>query len=1029
MHAAVTRLRGPLDIDALTTAVNAVVRRHETLRTRFEIGDGVLTQVIEPVLEIDVPVVSVESHDPAMREADALGLVARLSDEPIDIDSEPVLRASIVRLAPDDHFLVLVVHHISSDGWSMGLLARDLSAAYSDVLDGGDGELGDLPIQYADFAAWQRDYLSGERLEREVAYWRDRLAGSPSLLELPTDRPRPAVQSFDGSSVEFDVPPHTATSLRSMGSRDGATLFMVLLAAFDALIFKCTGQPDVLVATPIAGRTRSEAEDLIGFFVNTLVLRADLDGDPTFEDLVAQIRDVALDAYTHQELPFEKLVEELNPQRDLSHLPLAQVMFVLQNAPDDDMLLRGVEASRVELPVDMAPYDVTLEMRERDGELEGSVIYNTDLFDRATAEQLARHFRTLLVRVAEDPLRPLSVVEILEDDERDAVLHGWYEDRPELMPGHLIHETIADVAAATPDRTAALFEGDAVTYGQLNARANQLAHYLRSRGIGREHVVGVMFEKSIEMLVALVGVWKAGAAFVPLDSGVPAERCSRMLEETGTRLVLTLERLRSAAEAVHVDGSPVETVCVDTDRSAEGYPITDPEWASDPHGLAYVIFTSGSTGAPKGVMMQYGGLVNMAGFAVETYNVHPDSRFLQFMSITFDAFLSEILPVLSTGATLVLGRRERLLPGGELLSFLKEQRITNVLLTPSALAVMPFEELPDLHTLIVCGEACPPELVTRWGRGRKFVNAYGPTEITCFCHAAEVTDDGGVPPIGRPLANTRSYVLDSNLLPVPLNVRGELYVGTVGLARGYANRPDLTAERFLPDPFAPFPGARMYRTGDVVRCRRDGQLEFLGRFDSQVKLRGFRVEPGEIEAVLLEHPGVADAVVIVDDDQGEKRLVAYFASRGAALGAADLRSFAARKLPSYMLPPAFVPVAAVPLLPSGKVDRKALPEPPSGRSDLAANYVAPSTPTEETVSGLWHRLLKATKLGVEDKFFDVGGNSLKIVELYEGLNGSYPGALSAAELFEHTTIREMAAVIDERLGTSPVASAVAGFEL
>ena len=1030
MHAVVTRLRGPLDVDALKKAVNAVVRRHEILRTHFRIESGALMQVIAPELEIDVPLVSLENRDPTVRESEALRLVKSLADEPIDIDAGPLLKASLVRVGLGDHFMVVVVHHIASDGWSMGLLARDLSSSYNAVLDGREAWLGELPLQYADFAAWQREYLSGERLEHEASYWRERLAGSQSLLEVPTDHPRPAVQSFDGSSVAFDVLPHTTEGLRSIASSTGATLFMTLLAAFDMLLFKYTGQSDLLVATPIAGRNRSETEDLIGFFVNTLIMRTNLDGDPNHEELVAQIRDIALDAYAHQELPFEKLVEELNPQRDLSHLPIAQVMFVLQQGSDDELRLRGIDASHVDLAVDMAPYDLTLEMKERDDHLEGSFIYNTDLFDRATADQLARHFVTLLHRVAEDPRRPLSRIDLFEDDERDALLHAWYEDRPEFLPGPLVHESIEQIAGASPRRIAATFEDSAVTYGDLNRSANQLAHYLRARGVGPESVVGVMFEKSIEMLVAFLGVWKAGAAFVPLDSEVPSERCSWMLEQTGAHVVLTLQRLHQAAKALRVSGAPLETVCVDApDGELEGNPVTDPEPLSDPNSLAYVIFTSGSTGEPKGVMMQCGGLVNMARFAIETYNVHPDSRFLQFMSITFDAFLSELLPPLTIGATLSLGRRDQLLPGRELLSFLKEQRITNVLLTPSALAVMPYEELPDLHTLIVCGEACPTELVARWGRDRRFVNAYGPTEITCFCHAADLAADGVTPPIGRPLANTRSYVLDSNLLPVPLNVRGELYVGTIGLARGYVNRPDLTAERFLPDPFSRFPGARMYRTGDVVRCRRDGQLDFFGRSDSQVKIRGFRVEPGEIEAALLEHPGIADAVVLAFDDHGEKRLIAYFASRGDAIGAADLRSFLARQLPGYMIPSILLPVGAIPLLPSGKVDRKSLPAPPSGRPDLAAVYVAPSTPTEEAVARVWRKLLKAAKLGVDDKFFDVGGNSLKIVEIYEDLNGSYPGALSVAELFEHTTIREMAAAIDERLGASTVTSAVAGFEL
>ena len=1031
MHAVATRLRGDLDTTVLIKGINAVVARHEALRTHFRIEAGALRQVIEPELVLTVPVIDLEDVEPSRREDAAAAAVERLADETVDVDAGPLIKAAIVKLAPDDHILVVVIHHIVSDGWSMGVLQRELSELCTAFLEGRQAGLDELPIQYGDFAAWQREALSGERLAREVSHWRERLADPPALLELPTDRPRPAVQSFDGADARFTIPAEVGSALQSLASTHGATLFMVLLAAFDALLLKYTGQTDLLVATPIAGRNRFELEGLIGFFVNTLILRADVSGDPTFEQLLKQLKDVALDAYAHQDLPFEKLVDELKPQRDLSHLPLAQVMFVLQNAGADELDLPGVEVTPVELAVDMAPYDLTLEMREDGDRLDGSFIYNTDLFDSATAEQLARHFVTLLTNVARDPSLRLSRIGVLTEREEEMVLHGWYEDRPEFLPGPLIYESVATIAATDPDRVAVTFEDQSVGFGELNARSNRLAHLLRERGIRPEQVVGMMFEKSIEMIVGILGVWKAGGAFVPLDAEVPPERGSLMLEETGARVVLTLEKLRGAAEALRVSGEPVEVLCIDSaGPMLARFSDKDPASVLGPRSLAYVIFTSGSTGVPKGVMVEHGGLVNMARFAVEAYNVRPDSRFLQFMSITFDAFLSEMSPALITGATLCLGRRDQLLPGPDLAAFLRNERITNVLLTPSALALVKVEELPDLHTLIVCGEACPPELVTRWAEGRSFVNAYGPTEITCFCHAARVEADGNTPPIGRPLANTRSYVLDANLEPVPLNVRGELYVGTPGLARGYLNRPDLTAERFLPDPFARTPGERIYRTGDVVRCRRDGQLEFFGRSDSQVKIRGFRVEPGEIEAALLEHPGVAEAVVVPHaDGEGRKRLVCYFATRSPATTVGELRSFLSRRLPTYMVPATFVPMTRIPHMASGKVDRKALPSPPSSRPDLTTAYVAPATPTEEAVARSWRGILRVDKLGAEDKFFDLGGNSLKIVELFESLNDSYPGALSVAELFEHTTVRAMATVIDDRLGTRATTAAVAGFEL
>lgn len=1026
MHAAVTRLRGPLDLGALEAALRAVVARHETLRTHFEVDGGNLVQVVDREATVPLRIVDLGDVEEARRETEAMLVAERLADETVDLSVGPPIKTSLVRLSDADHILVVTLHHIVSDGWSMGVFADEVSEGYAALRAGQAPALPELPIQYADFAAWQRDDLSGEKLEAEVDHWRRTLANAPSLLELPIDRPRPHVQSFDGAAVSLEIDGDVAERLRALAADRGATLFMALLAAFDALLLRYTGQDDLLVATPVAGRSRSETEGLIGFFVNTLILRVDLDGDPTFVETLERVKAAALDAYAHQELPFEKLVEELNPARDLSHLPYAQVMFVLQNAGDATPRLPGVDATDVGLAADMAPYDLTLELHDREDGLDGSLIYNVDLFDRATVEQIARHFVRLVEQASLQPERRLSAASVFTPDERELVLHGWYDDRPDYLPGPLVHESFAHVAAASPDRVAVAFEGVDVTYGELDRRANRLARWLRDRGIGPEDLVAFMFEKSVEMVIALLGTWKAGAAFVPLDPSAPAERSSALLEQTRPRVALTLERLVENVEAARLPDDELEVLALDSD--GPGGPDDPVDAMTGPRSLAYVIFTSGSTGAPKGVMVEHGGLVNMARFAADVYGVTPESRFLQFMSITFDASMSEMLPVLTTGATLVLGRRDELLPGRDLVAFLRAQRVTNVLLTPSALALLPVDDLPELHDLIVCGEACPPELVARWGKGRRFVNAYGPTEITSFCHAAEVVDDGSPPPIGRPLANTRSYVLDPRLDPVPLGARGELYVGTIGLARGYLHRPDLTAERFLPDPYASTPGERIYRTGDVVRCRRDGNLDFFGRSDTQVKIRGFRVEPGEIEAVLLEHPLVKEAVVVAHDDSGEKRLVGYVAARGP-IDVSELRGFLAARLPSYMVPSAFVVLDSLPHTASGKIDRKSLPDAPRGRSGVGRPFVGTATRMEETVAGMWRDVLGVPVVGAEDKFFDVGGNSLKIVELFEQLGAVFPGALTVAELFEHTTVREMARVIDERVGTPDAASPVAAFEL
>ncbi|MDQ3983507.1 MAG: amino acid adenylation domain-containing protein [Actinomycetota bacterium] len=1025
MHSFAFRCTGPLDLAALTAAVNEVVRRHETLRTRFDIRDGALMQLIAPSLEIDVPVVDLSHLDRRAAEAEARRLAEGLDDEPVDLSVAPLVRFRLLRVAPDDHVLVVAIHHIVSDGWSIGILLREIGAIYSALIDGGAPQLPALPVQYADYAAWQRQWLSGPELAKQVGYWSDALAGAPALLELPTDRPRPPVQSFDGATRPVAIGSGVVAALDELSRTAGATPFMALTAALAAVLHRYASHTDVLLATPVAGRRRSEVEPLIGFFVNTLILRTDCSGNPSFRDLVGRVRASALDAYAHQDLPFEKLVEELNPERDLSHLPLAQIMFVLQTTPPDTLDLAGLDVSAYPLAEDMAPYDLTVELRETPEGLEGSFLYNTDLFDAGTVDQLISHFERFLAAVARNPDARVDDVTLLDGAEVDRLVHAWVDVRPELVGGPLLHELLEHRALARPDRIALEFGARSMTYGELDRLSKGLASKLRAAGLGRESRIGLYFDKGVEMIVSLLGVLRSGAAFVPLDPDGPSERLKLILEDLAPALILTGQReLTRVDEAVASLDTTPPVWCLDAaELAAAPADAAPPE--IHPHDLAYVIYTSGSTGVPKGVMIEHTGVVGMVQSMAERYAVTDDARFLQFMSIGFDASFSEIFPTLLAGATLVLRDRQELLPGPGLIDLLERDRITHLLTTPSALGVMRPAELPLLRTLIVCGETCSADLVARWAGGRRFVNAYGPTEVTVCTHTCRVVEEGK-PPIGYGLANTESYVLDPSLNEAPALVKGELHIGSPGVARGYLGRPDLTAAAFVPNPFGA-PGSRMYRTGDVVRRRRDGQIDFLGRVDDQAKVRGFRIEPGEIESALALHPDVEDSVVVTDRDPAEAtRLVCYFTGDA---GVQSVRDFLAARLPSYMIPSAFLRLESMPRSSAGKLDRNALPAARLLAPDAASSYVAPATATEKETARVWAEVLGIERVGVRDKFFEIGGNSLKVVELFEKLDRLYPGAVSVAELFEHPTVAAMAAAIDSRSATDSPAPALAGFEL
>jgi amino acid adenylation domain-containing protein len=1049
------RLTGPLDVVALKQSLNEVVRRHEALRTTFASAEGRPLQVIAARMTLALPVVDLTGLEE--RQVEAQRLATAEARRPFDLAQGPLLRACLLRLEDSEHsehVVLLNMHHIVSDGWSMNVLIQELAALYV-AFSSGDASLQvgregallpELPIQYADFAHWQRNWLQGEVLGAQLAYWKEQLAGLSPLLELPTDRPRPAVQTFRGAQKTFVLPPELSTALKDLSYAENATLFMTLLAAFQTLLYRYTGQKDISVGTPIANRNRSAIEGLIGFFVNTLVMRADLTGAPSFRELLGRVREAALGAYAHQDVPFEMLVDVLQPQRDMSHSPLFQVMFVLQNTPtqaqalSSDLVLSSVEADE-----GTARFDLTLTMVEDARGLGGFIEYNVDLFDTVTVERLIAHFQTLLMGIVADPDLCVARLPLLTGAERQQLLATWNDTAASdaRAQDQCAHELFEAQVARTPDAVAVVFDDLALTYQALNRRANQLAHHLQKLGVRAETLVGISVQRSPDMVVGLLGILKAGGVYLPLDPTYPQNRLSFMLEDAQVSILLTQAQLdpisttQSLAPARSA-GDPIpNTVRLDADwaRIAQESDA-NPTGNVTPENLAYVIYTSGSTGRPKGALLRHRGLCNLVRAAIPTFGVGADSRVLQFASFSFDASVEEIFKTLSAGASLCLIRQETLLSPPDLLRTLREQAITTVTLPPSLLKVLPAEGLPALQTVVSAGESCSPDVVARWAPGRRFLNGYGPTEATVavsFYRVERVSEEMTYVSIGRPLANAQIYLLDAQLQPVPVGVPGELHIGGVGLARGYLRRPGLTAAKFIPNPFSDEPGKQLYGTGDLARHRPDGRIEFLGRLDHQVKVRGFRIELGEIEALLQQHPALQAAAVLAREGDGQgpsgdKRLVAYVvptAGQGdAAAVAGELRNFLLDSLPEYMVPAAFVMLDALPLTPNGKVDRRVLPAPDLARSELEKTFVAPRDELERQVTQIWEQVLGVQPIGVKDNFFELGGHSLLAVQLVAQIQQHTGQNVSLLALFQSPTIEHLVRVLRRQSGTAPAPSLV-----
>ncbi len=1005
------RLRGTLDAGALERALGEIVRRHEALRTVFADRDGSPVQTIAPFAGFTLPVEDLS--DEAEREAAVRRHVDLEAGRPFDLAAGPLFRAALLRVDAGEHVLLLGMHHIVSDGWSMGVLFRELSALYGAYREGGESPLAELPVQYADYAVWQREQLEGEVLERQLGYWRERLSGAPELLELPADHPRPPVQTYRGATVPMEFSPALLERLQALGRREGATLYMVLLSAFQVLLGKYAGSDDVVVGSPIAGRTRGEVEGLIGFFINTLVLRTDLSGNPGFRETLRRVRETTLGAYEHQEVPFEKLVAELQPERSMSHAPLFQVMFTLQNARDGGGTLAGLEVGGVAAGLEIAKFDLSLTLSATAQGLGGGLNYSTDLFEPETIQRMVRHLERVLEQVATDADVRFSELDLLGEAERATVLAEWNQtDRP-YPRGVGIHDLFDAQVRERPDAVALSWGDESLTYAELDARANQLAHHLVRRGVGPDVRVGVLLERSAELIVSLLAVIKAGGAYVPLDPAYPAERLRLMLADSSVRVLLSRSDLASA-----VPGCEARVVCLDgLDDVLPSEPITVPRSGATAENLAYIVYTSGSTGKPKGVMVAHRHVVQLV---VETdyVQLRPGDRVAQASNASFDALTFEAWGAFLNGATLVGIDRDVLLSPSALRAFLREERITTLYQTTALLNQLSREQ-PDvfapLREVLFGGQAADADSVRRLlkaGGPARLLHMYGPTETTAWCSwelVEHVAEDALTVSVGRATGNQRIYLLDSALNPVPVGVPGEAYVGGAGVVRGYLDRPGLTAERFVPDPFATEPGARMYRTGDRLRWKADGRLEFVGRVDEQVKIRGFRIEPGEIEAVLSSHAEVREARVIMREDQpGEPRLVAY------VVGAVDveaLREHLRASLPEYMVPAAFVVVDQLPLTPNGKLDVRALPVPELGSA--VGSSSAPGTPVEEVLAGTWADVLRLERVGVKDNFFELGGHSLLAIRVVSRIRAVFGVELPLRALFEGPTVAELAGRVEE----------------
>jgi amino acid adenylation domain-containing protein len=1021
----VARIQGKLNESLLEDVIQEIVRRHEALRSSIATVNGRGVSIICAGAEVRIELVDLRGVKRGCVEQVGKRLALEEARRPFDLAGGPLLRVKLLKVEEEDQIILLTMHHIVSDGWSMGLFDREIRQLYAAYREGRPSPLDELSIHYGDYAEWQRSWLSGDVIEEQLGYWKKHLEGAQTVLVLPTDRPRPAVMRYPGASHHSRLPAGLSARLKELGRMEGATLFMTLMSVFQLLLHRYTGECGIIVGTPISGRNQFETESLIGLFINTLVIRTKLSEEINFRELLRYVRDITLEAHAHQDLPFEKLIEEIGVERSLSYNPLFQVMFVLENISNDSPELPGLKLCPFEVNSETQKFDLTLSAVDAAGEISISFLYNTDLFDASTIARMSGHFRALLDGMTSDPSRPLADLQLLTEAERQQMLVEW-NDTVKTYDQRAVHELFEAQVKRAPDSIASVFEDQWVTYQELNGRANQLGQYLKRLGVGPEAPVGLCLERSIEMVVGIMGVLKSGGAYMPLDPAYPRERLAVILEDAQGPILLTQQRL-----AENLPGNRARIICLDADLEAmSGESPDDPAYHVTLDNACYVIYTSGSTGLPKGVVNTHRGLCHRLLWMQNAYCLSEDDRVLQKTPFTFDVSVWEFFWPLITGACLVIARPEGHRDSAYLARLMSEEGITTIHFVPSMLQV--FLDEPDinnsrgLRNVICSGEALSLELQEKFFERMQcqLRNLYGPTEAaidvthwSCERHG----DRKAAPPIGGPITNTSIYLLDDDFRPVPQGAHGELHIGGVGLARGYLRRPDLTSERFIPDPIGNEPGGRLYKTGDRARYRPDGVIEYLGRFDHQVKIRGFRIETGEIEAALSAHRGVGEVVVIAREDvPGDKQLAAYIVPKSASPPQEDeLRNHVKESLPDFMVPSAFVFLESFPLTRNGKLDRKMLPPPVRGGRAAGEGFLPPRDNLEFQLTELWGDVLGVKDVGVRDDFFSLGGHSLMAVRLMARIREQYGRALPLSALFQDPTVERLASILRGQISPPP----------
>ncbi|MEH2195008.1 MAG: amino acid adenylation domain-containing protein [Nostoc sp.] len=1051
----VLQLDGNLNIDALRSSFAYLLNRHASLRMYFPTVAGnpqiAMSAAVNYTNLGEIEALTIQDCrklDEYPQSSTIQHFIDAHVRELFDLNTGPLFKAKLLQIKEQKHVLLINMHHIVSDGWSMGVFVREFRQAYTAFAQNQIPSLAPLPIQYSDYANWQRNWLQGEVLETQINYWKHQLQNAPPLLELPTDYPRPALQSYRGARYLYSLTPELSAGIKALSQEQGTSLFMTLLAALNVLLSRYSRQEDLCIGSPIANRTHSQTESLIGFFVNTLVLRNQIKPEQSFIEFLQQTRQTCLDAYSHQDIPFEFLVEKLQPERSMSHNPLFQVMLTLENNESPDLSLPGLEIQWLDFYCPFAKFDLTLMVIESDNQLNCFWEYATDLFEKSTIERMAEQFEVLLKGIVDKPQQPIKTLPLMTAAEA-LQLQCWNRIETNYPHDKTLVDLFEQQVAKNPNNLALVFESQSLTYQQLNQKTNQLAHYLiQNYQIQPDTLIGICVERSLDMIIGLLAILKAGGAYVPIDPNYPQDRIRFMLEDSGISVLLTQSFLKDKLPLAELE-NPCQVICLDEENlgevlnddavcnflsnltpnpfrcregEQESTPLSlwgrdlergsknklhiasdNPNPQSTPHDLAYVIYTSGSTGRPKGVMIEHQGIVNLALNWAKTFQVKSQSRWLQFGSFSFDLSIGEIATALGAGACLYLAQKETLLPNQALIDLLANCKISHFALPPSALSVLPPATLPDLQAIIVGGEACPAELVTQWGTGRHFFNCYGPTESTVIATIASCKPNKKKPSIGQPLSNIRIYILDAHNQALPPAMSGELCIAGVGLARGYLNRPDLTSEKFIQvNLFGKT--ERIYKTGDLAKWNDDGNLEYLGRIDDQIKLRGFRIELGEIESILLQHPLVKEAIVTLYKTENNQSLIAYLTGITSDLST-QLKNDLKSRLPDYMIPAQIIVLDKLPLTPNGKIDRKALPAP---NGEIEGLYEAPRNEVEQQLAQVWSVVLERQEIGIHDNFFDLGGHSLLAVKLLNNIQQVFEQQLSLSSLFQNPTIAQLA---------------------